>query len=95
MSNPQIIQAPHTLKKAKIDRVYLAGPEMKALEQALKSEIACEYRETTASLVPLVTKAVHAGDVIVVKSSLGIGFGAVVSALLDKFPAVPEADSGD
>ncbi|GLQ37367.1 UDP-N-acetylmuramoyl-tripeptide--D-alanyl-D-alanine ligase [Rhizobium albus] len=83
------------LKKAKIDRVYLAGPEMKALEQALKSEIACEYRETTASLVPLVTKAVHAGDAIMVKSSLGIGFGAVVSALLDKFPAVPEADSGD
>ena len=83
------------LKAAKIDRVYLAGPEMKALESALPPEIECEYRETTASLVPLVTKAVHAGDAVMVKSSLGIGFGAVVSALLDKFPAVPEADSGD
>jgi UDP-N-acetylmuramoyl-tripeptide--D-alanyl-D-alanine ligase len=68
---------------------------MKALESALPPEIECEYRETTASLVPLVTKAVHAGDAVMVKSSLGIGFGAVVSALLDKFPAVPEADSGD
>jgi UDP-N-acetylmuramoyl-tripeptide--D-alanyl-D-alanine ligase len=81
---------------AKIDRVLLAGPEMKALSEALPASIARDYRESTASLVPLVTKAVHAGDAIMVKSSLGIGFGAVVSALLDKFPTVPEAEqAGD
>ncbi|WP_099864632.1 UDP-N-acetylmuramoylalanyl-D-glutamyl-2,6-diaminopimelate--D-alanyl-D-alanine ligase [Pararhizobium haloflavum] len=83
------------LAEAKVDRVYLAGPEMRALEAALPGDIEREYRESTAALIPLITRSVHAGDAIMVKSSLGIGFGAVVSALLDKFPAVPEAEAGD
>jgi UDP-N-acetylmuramoyl-tripeptide--D-alanyl-D-alanine ligase len=35
--------------------------------------------------------SVGAGDVLMVKSSLGIGFGKIVAALLDKFP--PFADT--
>jgi UDP-N-acetylmuramoyl-tripeptide--D-alanyl-D-alanine ligase len=31
--------------------------------------------------------SVAPGDVLMVKSSLGIGFGKIVAALLDKFPA--------
>lgn len=81
---------------AKVDHVFLAGHEMKALDVALSPEIARDYREDTASLVPLVTEAIDAGDAVMVKSSLGLGFGAVVSALLDKFPTVPEAEqAGD
>jgi hypothetical protein len=28
----------------------------------------------------------HAGDVVMIKSSLGIGFSRIVKALLDKYP---------
>ena len=83
------------LRDAKVDAVFLAGPEMKNLAEALAGGIACEYRETTAALVPELLKSLRAGDAVMVKSSLGIGFGAVVSAILDKFPVVHEAGQGD
>jgi UDP-N-acetylmuramoyl-tripeptide--D-alanyl-D-alanine ligase len=82
------------LREAKVDAVFLAGPEMKALAEALAGVVPCEYRETTAALVPDLLKALRAGDAVMIKSSLGIGFGAVVSAVLDKFPAVHEAGQG-
>jgi UDP-N-acetylmuramoyl-tripeptide--D-alanyl-D-alanine ligase len=77
---------------AGVDRVFLAGPEMQALKIALPSELPAEQRETAAELVPIVTEELRAGDIVMVKSSLGIGFGKIVAALLDKFPTVPEAE---
>lgn len=79
---------------AGVDRVYLAGPEMQALKAALPADLSAEHRETTADLAPLVTGELRAGDVVMVKSSLGLGFGRIVAALLDKFPAVTEAEPG-
>lgn len=70
-----------------IEHVWLAGPEMVALRDALPETVHVVYFETTDELVNLVTAEVRAGDVVMVKSSLGIGFGKIVAALLDKYPA--------
>ena len=63
---------------------------MKALRDALPESIGVVYLETTAELAAFVTASVAPGDVLMVKSSLGLGFGKIVAALLDKYPAVPD-----
>ncbi len=75
-----------------IEHVWLAGPEMVALRDALPETVQVVYFETTDELVNLVTAEVRAGDVVMVKSSLGIGFGKIVAALLDKYPAFPDTE---
>lgn len=75
-----------------IEHVWLAGPEMAALRDALPETVHVVYFETTDELVNLVTAEVRAGDVVMVKSSLGIGFGKIVAALLDKYPAFPDTE---
>ncbi|MEC9461653.1 MAG: UDP-N-acetylmuramoylalanyl-D-glutamyl-2,6-diaminopimelate--D-alanyl-D-alanine ligase [Pseudomonadota bacterium] len=75
-----------------IEHVWLAGPEMVALRDALPETVNVVYFETTDELVNLVTAEVRAGDVVMVKSSLGIGFGKIVAALLDKYPAFPDTE---
>lgn len=75
-----------------IEHVWLAGPEMVALRDALPENVHVVYFETTDELVNLVTAEVRAGDVVMVKSSLGIGFGKIVAALLDKYPAFPDTE---
>ena len=80
------------LLAAGIGHVWLAGPEMAALRDALPENVHVEYRETTAELVDFVLESVAAGDVLMVKSSLGTGFGKIVAALLDKFPAFSERE---
>ena len=62
-----------------VDRVLLAGREMKALHDRLPGSI---WREETSDLVEPLLQEVHGGDVVVVKSSLGLGFARLVNALL-------------
>lgn len=73
------------------DRVFLAGPEMKALADAMPEGAKFEYRATTAELAPLVLDAVKPGDAVVIKSSKGIGFSKIVDSMLKQFPV----DAGD
>jgi UDP-N-acetylmuramoyl-tripeptide--D-alanyl-D-alanine ligase len=80
------------LLAAGIEHVWLAGPEMVALRDALPETVSVVYLETTAELANFVTTEVRAGDVVMVKSSLGIGFGKIVAALLDKYPAFPDTE---
>lgn len=79
------------LLAAGIEHVWLAGKDMQALRESLPDSVAVEYRETTAELKDFVLNSVEPGDVLMVKSSLGIGFGKIVAALLDKF--APFADT--
>ncbi|ESY68463.1 MULTISPECIES: UDP-N-acetylmuramoylalanyl-D-glutamyl-2,6-diaminopimelate--D-alanyl-D-alanine ligase [Mesorhizobium] len=67
--------------------VFLGGPEMKALADALPAEIQTEYRAGVAELKPVLLAALKPGDVVMIKSSKGIGFAKLVDALLGKFPA--------
>jgi UDP-N-acetylmuramoyl-tripeptide--D-alanyl-D-alanine ligase len=75
------------LLAAGLEHVWLAGPEMAALKEQLPDSVHVEHREKTDELVDYVLSSVAAGDVVMVKSSLGTGFGRIVAALLDKFPA--------
>jgi UDP-N-acetylmuramoyl-tripeptide--D-alanyl-D-alanine ligase len=76
---------------ARADKVFLAGPEMKALAEALPAEIQTEYRKDVEELKPLVLSALRAGDAVMVKSSKGIGFSKLVEAVLKKFPTAARA----
>jgi UDP-N-acetylmuramoyl-tripeptide--D-alanyl-D-alanine ligase len=74
--------------------VFLGGPEMKALADVLPSDVEAVYRTTVEELRPVVLDSLRAGDVVMVKSSKGIGFSKIVEALLKKFPAEPQPKTG-
>ncbi|MGO8499494.1 UDP-N-acetylmuramoylalanyl-D-glutamyl-2, 6-diaminopimelate--D-alanyl-D-alanine ligase, partial [Rhizobium ruizarguesonis] len=74
------------LLAAGIEHVWLAGAEMAALKESLPESVHVEYRENTSELTDYVLNSVAPCDGLMVKSSLGIGFGKIVAALLDKFP---------
>jgi UDP-N-acetylmuramoyl-tripeptide--D-alanyl-D-alanine ligase len=75
--------------------VHLAGPEMVALKEALPENLAVTHHPGAADLAASLLAGVRAGDVVMVKSSNGIGFGTVVAALLDKFPALTDSEPTD
>jgi UDP-N-acetylmuramoyl-tripeptide--D-alanyl-D-alanine ligase len=67
--------------------VFLAGPQMRALADILPDEIETEYRAGAEDLKLVLLSALKPGDVVMIKSSKGIGFSKLVDALLSKFPA--------
>jgi UDP-N-acetylmuramoyl-tripeptide--D-alanyl-D-alanine ligase len=68
-----------------IDLVFCSGPLMRALWEALPSERAGGYAETSALLEPQVLAAIRPGDAIMVKGSLGSRMGLIVQALKRRF----------
>ncbi|RWX78488.1 UDP-N-acetylmuramoylalanyl-D-glutamyl-2,6-diaminopimelate--D-alanyl-D-alanine ligase [Neorhizobium lilium] len=76
---------------AGIEHVWLAGTEMTALRDALPDSVDVVYFDTTAELADYVVHSVIPGDVLMVKSSLGLGFGKIVASLIDNYP--PFADT--
>ncbi|MCR6499951.1 UDP-N-acetylmuramoylalanyl-D-glutamyl-2,6-diaminopimelate--D-alanyl-D-alanine ligase [Shinella sp. CPCC 101442] len=80
------------LVEAGIADVWLGGPDMAALRDALPEGVDREYRETADELAKYALDAVRAGDVLVVKSSKGTGFSRIVAALLDKYPAFSDGE---
>lgn len=69
------------------DLILLAGPEMKSLAEALPQNLAFEYRSGADELKPVLIETVRPGDVVMIKSSKGIGFSKLVDALIRQFPA--------
>lgn len=61
--------------------VFLGGPEMRALAEALPGDIKMEYRAGVEQLKPVLLAALKPGDVVMIKSSKGIGFAKLVDAL--------------
>jgi UDP-N-acetylmuramoyl-tripeptide--D-alanyl-D-alanine ligase len=70
-----------------ISHVLLGGPHMKALAEVLPSDVAVVHRDEADDLGRLLIDTVQPDDVIMVKSSKGIGFSRIVAALLNRFPA--------
>jgi UDP-N-acetylmuramoyl-tripeptide--D-alanyl-D-alanine ligase len=68
-----------------VDLVFCAGPLMQALWEALPSDYRAEYAPSAAGLEPKVLAAVRAGDVVMVKGSLGSRMGPIASALATRF----------
>ncbi len=75
------------LSATRTDAIFLAGPEMRALAGRLPEGAQVEYRSGVDELQPVLLEAIGAGDVIMVKSSKGIGFSKLIDAILQKFPA--------
>ncbi|RMH47865.1 MAG: UDP-N-acetylmuramoyl-tripeptide--D-alanyl-D-alanine ligase [Alphaproteobacteria bacterium] len=66
---------------AAIDRVHCAGPRMQALHAALPQRLRGEWHPDSAALAARIGRLVDAGDVVMVKGSLGARMGVVVDAL--------------
>jgi UDP-N-acetylmuramoyl-tripeptide--D-alanyl-D-alanine ligase len=79
-----------------IDLVYSAGPRMAHLDAALPGSLRGAHRPTSAELHSLLIAAIRAGDVVMIKGSLGSRMGPVVKALLGAFgePPAPRAAQG-
>lgn len=80
------------LLAAGIENVWLAGEAMAHLRDALPDSVNVFWFATTQELNEFVAEAVQAGDILMLKSSLGIGFGKIVAALLDKHSPFPDTE---
>ncbi len=65
-----------------IDTVYLAGPLMKHLWNALPLTLRGAYAETAAELTPALIEGLQGGDVVMVKGSNGSKAGLIAKTLL-------------
>ena len=74
---------------AGVDRVHCCGERMKALHDALPRDKRGHWREDSAALAAEVGKAVDAGDVVMVKGSLGSRMARVVEAIRALGAAAP------
>ncbi len=64
-----------------VDLVFCCGPLMHALWRALPASRRGGYAENSAALEAQVLSAIHAGDVVMVKGSLGSRMAPIVKAL--------------
>jgi len=69
------------LVAARVDAVFLAGPHMQALHDALPAALRGGYAETAADLEATVAESVEPGDVIMVKGSNASRMWALVEHL--------------
>ena len=78
-----------------VDLVFCCGPLMHSLWQALPAGQRGGYAETSAALEAQVVPAIRAGDVVMVKGSLGSRMAPIVKALQRVYPHhdIPEEAS--
>ena len=65
-----------------VDKVFLAGPEMRALNDVLSGRAIATHRDSIDELIPLILAELRGGDVVMAKASLGMRFARFVDALL-------------
>lgn len=70
---------------AGVDVVFACGPHMKALYDSLPTERRGAYAPDSDALKPALLETVAAGDVVMVKGSLGSRMAVLVDALKEKF----------
>ena len=76
---------------AGVDAAFLAGPDMKALYDALPEARRGAWRPKAEALAPVVVEALKAGDVVMVKGSKGSKASLVVEAIKAAGAAAPAA----
>jgi UDP-N-acetylmuramoyl-tripeptide--D-alanyl-D-alanine ligase len=77
-----------------VDLVFCCGPLMRALWQALPASRRGGYAEDSAALEAQVLSAIRAGDVVMVKGSLGSRMAPIVKAL-QRLSARPDSLASD
>jgi UDP-N-acetylmuramoyl-tripeptide--D-alanyl-D-alanine ligase len=83
------------VKAAGVDLLFACGPEMRKLYDALPAKLRGAHAANSAELTPRIVGAVRAGDVVVVKGSLGSKMAPIVAALLAVSDAPPRAANGN
>ena len=82
------------LKDGGVDRVFLAGPLMRFLWDALPEERRGAYAESAAELEALLAEDLASGDVVMVKGSNASRMGPLAQALKARFaPAKAVAEN--
>jgi UDP-N-acetylmuramoyl-tripeptide--D-alanyl-D-alanine ligase len=76
------------LAKAEVDLIFMAGPLMAALRDALPVEARGGYAENAADLEAMIAEALAPGDVVMVKGSNASRMGPLVEALKKRFMSV-------
>lgn len=71
-----------TIEHIDVDRVYLAGPLMKNLWDALPQSLRGGYAANAADLTNIVIEDLRAGDLVMIKGSNGSKAGLIAKALL-------------
>ncbi len=79
------------LKKAKVDKVYACGPMMKLLWQHLPPFQQVLWKLNSAELEKELLRDIQAGDVIMIKGSLGSKMGPLVDAIKNQFAKADKA----
>ena len=73
-----------SLLAASVDIVFLAGNEMKALDDVLAGVVTCQWHESNDELLADLERQMRGGDVVLVKASKSIGFSPLVETLLSR-----------
>ena len=79
--------SPTTWKSPGIDLVFTAGPLMAHLHRALDAARRGAHAPESESLTDILRAEIHAGDVVLVKGSLGSRMGPIVRRLVADAPA--------
>lgn len=80
------------LLDANIDIVALSGEHMHHLADHLSGNIQVYYRSDKDDIIKWLKTRLRAGDAVMVKSSLGIGFNKIVQSLHNSFPQHNQQD---
>jgi UDP-N-acetylmuramoyl-tripeptide--D-alanyl-D-alanine ligase len=80
---------------AGVDLVFACGPNMRLLYDALPAKLRAAHASTSTELTPRVASAVRAGDVVMVKGSLGTKMAPIVAALRQLGEVPPKAANGN
>jgi UDP-N-acetylmuramoyl-tripeptide--D-alanyl-D-alanine ligase len=83
------------LLAAAVDRVFLVGEAMKALDEALDQSLECEWHQGVEELRTSLMRQLRSGDVVMVKASNSIGLSKVVSGLLASHSPTTVPDGTD
>ena len=82
------------LQDAGIDLVLTCGPEMAALQDALPAALRGGHAADSSALAPIATAILAAGDVVLIKGSLGSRMKLLVEALSNLTQDWPRAANG-
>jgi UDP-N-acetylmuramoyl-tripeptide--D-alanyl-D-alanine ligase len=82
------------LQDAGIDLVLTCGPEMAALQDALPAALRGGHGADSSALAPIATAILAAGDVVLIKGSLGSRMTLLVEALSSMAQNWPRAANG-
>jgi UDP-N-acetylmuramoyl-tripeptide--D-alanyl-D-alanine ligase len=79
------LELAEVIDAADVDIVYACGEMMRELFDALPAKRRGAYAKTSEQLVPLLTKGVGAGDMVMIKGSFGSRMAPLVVALQRHF----------